>query len=98
MVRAFEPNRSPREDLDHHLKKFDRANTEAQKAAFTIDHVQNDEVEDKDPEPDELADQFRTDYEIDLAQKLLSTQKGLVRRCSIRASRFLRMKFRSREY
>ena len=77
MVRAFEPNRSPREeDLDHHLKKFDRANTEAQKAAFTIDHVQNDEVEDKDPEPDELADQFRTDYEIDLAQKLLSTSKG----------------------
>ena len=77
LVRAFEPNRSPREeDLDHHLKKFDRANTEAQKAAFTIDHVQNDEVEDKDPEPDELADQFRTDYEIDLAQKLLSTSKG----------------------
>ena len=45
MVRAFEPNRSPREeDLDHHLKKFDRANAEAQKAAFTIDHVQNEEV------------------------------------------------------
>ena len=77
MVRAFEPNRSPREeDLDHHLKKFDRANAEAQKATFTIDHVQNEESEDKDPEPDELADQFRTDYEIDLAQRLLSTSKG----------------------
>ena len=49
------------------------------KATFTIDHVQNEETEDKDPEPDELADQFQTDYEIDLAQRLLSTSGDTAR-------------------
>lgn len=77
LVRAFEPNRSPREeDLDHHLKKFDRAKSEIQVSAFTIDHVQNEEAEDKDPEPDEIADQFRLDYEIDLARRILAGVKG----------------------
>ena len=77
LVRAFDPNRSPREeDLDHHLKKFDRANADTQAAAFTIDHVENEELENKDPEPDEIADQFRIDYEIDLARRLLLGVKG----------------------
>ena len=77
LVRAFERNRSPREeDLDHHLKKFDRAKADTQAAAYTIDHVQNEELENKDPEPDELADQFRADYEIDLARRLLVGAQG----------------------
>ncbi len=78
LIRAFEPNRSPREeDLEHHLKRYERGKTvRAQAAAFTIDHVANEEAEDKDPEPDEVADQFKRDYEIDLAQRLLRELKG----------------------